>query len=63
MSFLIKDTTKQQRAEIVKQALSISMSGTDIPTDSALSIAKEYINGTTELKDVQAKIIQMYKRS
>lgn len=63
MSYLIKDTTKQQRAEIIKQALAISMSGTDIPTDKALSIAKEYIDGITELKDVQTKIIEMYKRS
>lgn len=63
MSYLIKDTTKQQRAEIIKQALTISMSGTDIPTDEALAITKEYIDGITELKDVQAKIIEMYKRS
>lgn len=63
MSYLIKDTTKQQRAEIIKQALSISMSGTDIPTDEALAIAKEYINGITELEDVQKKIINLYKRS
>lgn len=63
MSYLIKDTTKQQRAEIIKQALTISMSGTDIPTDKALSIAKEYIDGITELKDVQTKIIEIYKRS
>ena len=63
MSYLIKDTTKQQRAEIIKQALTISMSGTDIPTDKALYIAKEYIDGITELKDVQTKIIEIYKRS
>lgn len=63
MSYLIKDTTKQQRVEIIKKALAISMSGADIPTDEALAIAKEYIDGITELKDVQAKIIAMYKRS
>lgn len=63
MSYLIKDTTKEQRIEIVKQALAISMSDADIPTDKALSFAKEYINGITELKDVQSKIIAMYKRS
>lgn len=63
MSYLIKDTTKQQRIEIIKQALAISMTGTDIPTDKTLSIAKEYINGTTELADVQKKIINLYKRS
>ena len=49
MSYLIKDTTREQRAQIVKQALAISISGTDIPTDKALSIAKEYIDGKIEL--------------
>lgn len=63
MSYLIKDTTREQRIQIIKQALAISMSGTDIPTDKTLSIAKEYIDGITELKDVQTKIIEMYKRS
>ncbi len=63
MSYLIKDTTREQRAQIVKQALAISISGTDIPTDNALSIAKEYIDGKIELKEAQEKIISMYKRS
>lgn len=63
MDYSIKSTTKQQRIEIIKQALSISMSGTDIPTDEALKIAKEYIDGITELEDVQKKIINLYKRS
>ena len=63
MSYLIKDTTREQRAQIVKQALAISISGTDIPTDNALSIAKKYIDGKIELKEAQEKIISMYKRS
>ena len=63
MSYLIKDTTREQRAQIVKQALAISISGTDIPTNNALGIAKEYIDGKIELKEAQKKIISMYKRS
>lgn len=63
MSYLIKDTTREQRAQIVKQALAISISGTDIPTDNALAIAKEYIDGKIELKEAHKKIISMYKRS
>lgn len=63
MSYLIKDTTREQRAQIVKQALAISISGTDIPTNNALCIAKEYIDGKIELKEAQEKIISMYKRS
>ena len=44
MDYLIKNTTKKQRAEIIKKSLAISMSGADIPTDEALKIAKEYID-------------------
>lgn len=63
MDYLIKNTTKNQRAEIIKKALAISMSGADIPTDETLKIAKEYIDGITELEDVQKKIVNLYKRS
>ncbi len=63
MDYLIKNTTKKQRSEIIKKALSISMSGADIPTDKALEIAKEYIDGITELEDAQKKIVNLYKRS
>ena len=63
MDYLIKNTTKKQRTEIIKKALAISMSGADIPTDEALKITKEYIEGITELEDVQKKIVNLYKRS
>lgn len=63
MDYLIKNTTKKQRAEIIKKALAISMSGADIPTDEAFKITKEYIDGITELEDVQKKIVNLYKRS
>ena len=63
MDYLIKNTTKKQRTKIIKKALAISMSGADIPTDEALKITKEYIDGITELEDVQKKIVNLYKRS
>lgn len=63
MDYLIKNTTKKERSEIIKKALGISMSGTDIPTDEALKIAKEYIDGITELEDVQKKIINLHKKN
>ena len=63
MDYLIKNTTKKERSEIIKKALGISMSGTDIPTVEALKIAKEYIDGITELEDVQKKIINLHKKN
>ena len=35
------------------------MSGADIPTDEALKMTKEYIDGITELEDVQKKIVNL----
>lgn len=61
MDYSISNTTKKQRTEIIKKALAISMSGTDLPTDKTLKLAKEYIDGITELDDIQKKIINMYK--
>ena len=55
MDLSIKNTTRQQRKEIVKTALAISISGADMPSNQALSIVKE-------LEDVQKKIIALYKK-
>ena len=62
MDLSIKNTTREQRKEIVKTALAISITGTDFPSDKALKIAKEYVDGKTEIEEVQRKIIALYKK-
>lgn len=62
MDLSIKNTTKEQRREIVKTALAISITGNNIPNDLALNIAKEYIDGVSEIEEVQQKIINLYKK-
>lgn len=62
MDLSIKNTTKEQRKEIVKTALAISITGTDFPSNEALKIAKEYVDGITEIEEVQKKIIALYKK-
>ncbi len=62
MDLSIKNTTKEQRLDIVKNALAISITGSDVPDEKVLRIAKEYVDGQTEISDVQAKIINMYKK-
>lgn len=62
MDLSIKNTTREQRMDIVKNALAISITGADIPDEKVLKIAKEYVDGQTEIADVQAKIINMYKK-
>ncbi len=62
MDLSIKNTTREQRIQIVKNAIAISISGADFPSDKALEIMKEYVDGKTEIEDVQKKIISMYKK-
>ena len=61
MDLSIKNTTREQRKEIVKTALALSITGSDMPTDEALKIMKEYVDGISEIEEVQKKIIDMYR--
>ena len=61
MNYLISETTKEERTELVYKALGISMSDADKPSDEALALAKEYIDGNMELEEIQKKVIDMYK--
>lgn len=61
MDLSIKNTTREQRKEIVKNALAISISGSEFPGDEALKITKEYVDGISEIEEVQRKIIALYK--
>ena len=64
MDFKIANTTKSQRAEIVKNAFEISVTGnTTVPSDEAMAYIKEYIDGITELEDVHKKIMELYKKN
>lgn len=62
MDLSIKNTTREQRKKIVKEALAISISGTDIPDINVLNIAKEYVDGKAEIEDVQKKVIALYQK-
>ena len=57
-SYVIKDTTKEERAELVKKALFITSAGDALPSDDAIKIVKQYIEGEKELEDVQKEIIE-----
>lgn len=60
MKYLIKDTTKAERENIVKNALAISNADGSVPTDAAIKLAKKYIDGEMELEQVQNEIIKLY---
>ena len=61
MSYLIKDTTEEERRLIVNKALGISLSGANTPSKEVLKLAKEYIEGKKELAEIQKIVLQKYK--
>ncbi len=62
MSFLIKDTTKEERKKIVKNAFGLTISSNEMPSKEVIVLTKKYINGEMELEDVQKKVIEMYRK-
>lgn len=62
MEYLIKDTTKEERKKIAKNALAISVGSNEMPSKEVIELVKEYIDGKMELEEVQKKIIERYKK-
>ena len=50
--YLVSETTKEERKEIVKNALGISLLGADMPSDDVLQLAKQYIDGKIEIEEI-----------
>lgn len=61
MDYLIKNTTEEERRNLVYKALGISLSGAEKPSDKALYLANLYIKGQMELKDIQKLIVKEYQ--
>lgn len=59
-NFLISQTTKDERKEIIKKALGLSLLGNKMPSDKILNMAKEYIEGNIELDEIQKRVLQKY---
>lgn len=61
--YLIKNTTREERIKIVKNALAISISDSEIPDDDTLRIVKQYVDGNKELEEVQKEILERFKEN
>ena len=59
--YLIADTTKEERKEIVKRALAVELMGADRPSDEVMELAKQYIDGTIEIEEIQKRILEKYQ--
>lgn len=62
MSYLIKDTSKEERKKIAKNAFGISIASNEIPSNEVIELVKQYIDGKIELEDVQKKVIEKYRK-
>ena len=60
--YLISETTREERKEIVKKALGISLLGANMPSDDVLELAKQYIDGKIEIEEIQKKVIEKYTK-
>lgn len=58
--YLISETTREERKNIVKNALGISLLGADMPSDDVLELAKQYIEGKIEIEEIQRKVLEKY---
>ena len=63
MNYLIKDTTREEREKLVYKALGISMADADKPSEKALYLAKQYIEGKMELLEIQKLIVKEYQKN
>ncbi len=62
MNYLIKDTTKEERKKIVKNAFGITIASNEMPSKEVVELTKKYINGEMELEEIQKKVIEMYRK-
>lgn len=62
MRYLINETTKEEREDIVNKALAISLSGAGEPSQEVMDLVNKYIDGELELDVVQKMVINFYKQ-
>ena len=62
MNYLIKDTTKEERKKIVKNAFGITIASNEMPSKEVVELTKKYINGEMELEEIQKKVIEMSRK-
>lgn len=62
MKYLIKDTTMEERIDLVEKALSISLTGAQKPSKEVMELVEEYIDGIVELEEIQKLVIKKYQK-
>jgi len=59
--YSIKGTTKLQREKYVNDAIALSTLDAPKPSEMAMELMREYIDGKCEISDARNRIIEHYK--
>jgi hypothetical protein len=59
--YTIKGTTKLQREKIVGDAISLSTLDAPKPSEMAMELMREYVDGKCELEEARQRIIERYR--
>lgn len=62
MSCLIKDTTREQREKIVRDAIAISTLDAPHPTGDCMELVQLYIDGKLEASEITDIMIKRYEK-
>lgn len=60
--WLIKNSTKEERAKMVRESIVISMLDAPAPTEKAMELYQKYIDGEIEIDEVSEEILNNYKK-
>ena len=58
--YTIDKTTKVQREKIVREALGLSTLDAAPPSEEAMALAQEYIDGKSEISEIKERIVAYY---
>lgn len=58
--YLIKNSTKEERAKRISGALAISMLDAPAPSKEAMDLYQKYIDGEMELEEIKNILIEKY---
>ena len=59
--YSVQGTTKLQREKYVNEALALSTLDATEPSEEAMALMREYIDGKCELADARHRMIERYK--
>ena len=61
MDYSIKNTTREQRLNLVKNSLGILLSDCKMPDAETQKLLLQYVNGEKELSEIKKEVLEKFK--